>query len=207
MAERNRDPQAANLLQGYASPTADGTSGQALTTNGTRTLSWTTITATGVPTGYVPYAFAPGFDPADSFGSAENLAAVSGGNGGALAVPIFVPGPMYLESISIWNKSTANARSAECRLYLDSANDSNTLNAVAGTDATWSFTPTAEDLRTSTGVSGAPVALLPGMYWLVIRNTSATQTFQVGRVTSVFTKNVYATKSIAALGATLDFVA
>ena len=173
---------------------------------------WTTApslsnAAAGV-VGYIPYAFPFGFDPVNSLSTTiASLAAVSGGNGGALQVPIFVPGPMFLETITIWNRSSANLRTAEARLYLDSANDSNTLTQVSGSDTTWSFTPGAEGLQTSAAVSAAPVSLDAGTYWLVIRNTSTAQTFQIGGIATVLGKNLYATKSIAALGATLDMVA
>jgi hypothetical protein len=57
-------------------------------------------------------------------------------------------------------------------------------------------------------VSGAPVTLDPGAYWLVIRNTSGTQTFSIGYsnvATTFWNQNAgYHTQAgLAALGSTV----
>ena len=148
-----------------------------------------------------------GSSPALSFSASSTLPIVSGGNGGAITAPIELPSHMLLQSVCIWNRDTASLRTAEWRLYEDRSNTSNTLNEIAGANGTWSFTPTIASQRTS-GATGAPVYLSPGCYWLVIRNTSTAQTFTMGiQGTPTIGPNLLQTKTIAALGSTLDFVA
>jgi hypothetical protein len=165
-----------------------------------------------VSTGWAPYASMDGISDSTNLAAGSTaFGAVAAGLGGALAVPIFLHAKMLLRSYSLWNADTANARAAEARLYVDD-NASGTMAFVTGTDAAWSFTPSAASLRTA-AVSGAPVTLGPGVYWLVIRNTSATQTFGIGHSTAATgdpwsgrSKINNATKE-AALGATIDLTA
>lgn len=161
--------------------------------------------------GWAPFAVPDGVSGFMEFNVASAaLAAVSGGNGGALGMWIPVTAPMKLESYAVWCANTASARTAEMRLYVDRLNTSTSLDFVAGTDATLSFTPSAQSRQVSSAVSGAPVIIPPGRYFLVIRNTSTSQAFNVGRTTAatnILVKNVSAqlsTASIAALGSTLD---
>lgn len=154
--------------------------------------------------GRVHLALPVGLFLSGTVSTAITLAAVSGGNGGALWVPIVVPAPMLLQQIGVWNLDTASARSAEARIYLDAG--SATCSFVTGTDVAWSFTPSAASSRTA-DVSGAPVTLDPGMYLVVIRNTSATQVFSIGRSSnSTITSGPgnYRTQAIAALGSSQD---
>lgn len=173
------------------------------------TIDHTGLTGVSGALGRQAHAFPLGLSTAiDVAASTLTLAAVSGGNGGALAQWIPVLAPMYLDSYQIRQQSTASARTAEARLYQD--NGDTTLDFVTGTDATWSFTPSSAGRQTSSAVSGAPVLLTPGWYLLVIRNTSASQTFQIGGAaiaTAFVGQNMSAnltTASVAALGSTFD---
>lgn len=128
-------------------------------------------------------------------------------SGGSIAIPFTLPGPMKLKNVLIHNRDTASARAAEWRLFYDDG--SSTAVAVTGADGTWSFTPSAASDRSSTA-SGSPVILLPGAYWLVIRNTSGAQTFGLGYVSAAGTffnaDMLTKTKTLAsALTTTLDF--
>jgi hypothetical protein len=142
-----------------------------------------------------------------SFAVTRSLAAVSAGNAGAVGALVFVTAPMKLRSISVWNKNTATARTAEGRVF--NITTSSTASFITGTDCTWSFTPSAASLRAAT-VSGAPVALDPGYYLVVIRNTSASQTFDVGAETQGAANMLKGscvhsvTASVAALTTTID---
>lgn len=133
-----------------------------------------------------------------------DLAAVSGANGGAFAVPVYVPGPMYAEGVGIINGDTATARACEFRLYLDGGDS--TADFVTGTDGTMSFTPGAVSVRRGS-FSAAPVVLSSGTYWIVIRNTAAA-TFGVrrgsGSLAGLYAAQTHA--GIAALGASLELV-
>lgn len=155
--------------------------------------------------GWLPYAYPIGITMDQASGSASTLAAVSGGNAGAGACAILVSAPMALQSVTIRNGDTASARAAEFRLYRDDG--SATLAFITGTDGTLSFTPGAASDRTA-NVSSPGVLLVPGVYWLVLRNTSASQTFAYRRVASTeLAGNVFAqvtTASVAALGSTID---
>ena len=157
--------------------------------------------------GFSPHAYPLGTNAYCALSSSATLAAVSGGNAGALAAPIHVPSHMLLQSLVIYQSATSLARSAEWRLYEDRNDASNTLNEIANANGTFSFTPTAASNVTSTPAS-PPIYLAPGIYWLVIRNTHATQTFLVGTEgTPAIYPNLHQTKSIGALGSTLDLVA
>lgn len=53
-----------------------------------------------------------------------------------------------------------------------------------------------------------PVYLPPGLYWLVIRNTDSTSAFSLScAATGTFQNDQMQTKTIGALGSTLDMVA
>jgi hypothetical protein len=162
------------------------------------------------PVGWAPWAFPAHHSPSSSFGSAIALTAVSAGAGGAILVPMVVPGKMLLQAILVRNTNASALRTAEARLYVQGSNSGaaaeNTLNFVAGTDAAWSFTPGASS-DAAASVSGAPVYLNPGVYWLCLRNTSASQTFSVGSSGLTFkTTHLNFQQAIPALGATLDAV-
>lgn len=154
----------------------------------------------------LPYVFHGGTIAADN--TAMTLALVSGGNGGAVALPMILAAPMVLQGYSLLGADTANARSCEMRLYQD-IGGTNSLAFVTGTDATLSFTPSAIVVRTAS-VSGAPVTLWPGTYYLVIRNTSTAQTFGIRQMQPVGnwpagTPSINRSLStVAALGATID---
>lgn len=154
--------------------------------------------------GFVPaaYAIGVGWDSPNS--ASRTLAASAGGNSGSIIAPILVSGPMQLDGAVVYNTDTASARSAEWRLYRDRDNDS-TLYEVSGANGTWSFTPTVASARASTA-SGAPVLIAPGIYWLVIRNTSGSQTFGVALGTAGPLANFSSREdtSTAALGSTFD---
>lgn len=156
--------------------------------------------------GYMPYAYSLGEALTDSV-AAGGILAISGGS---VAFPVVLSGHMLLESVTVRNTDTTLTRTAEWRIYEDRLDNSNTLDEVAGANGTWSFSPGVASDRTSTAAS-APVYLAPGIYWAVIRNTSASVSFGYGICSPpVFLQNANASKTKtlgSALGATLDFVA
>lgn len=163
------------------------------------------INATTYDEGFMPFAFPIGMTPGQASSGTSALAAVSGGNAGAALAPILLHAPMKIQSVTIRNGDTATARSCEFRLYRDKG--ASTLTFVTGTDGTLSFTPSAASDRTG-NVSTPGTLLVPGVYWLAIRNTSASQTFALRRfATTELDANhgkVIAAASVPALGATLD---
>lgn len=126
--------------------------------------------------GFLPYAMAYGLPNNPVSDSSNALTAVSSGDGGIALIPFVLPGPMKLASIMVRNGDTASARSAEGRLYRSIGTGA--LQFVTGTDCTWSFTPSGADNR-SANIATSGTLLIPGAYWLAIRNTSTTQTFNV----------------------------
>lgn len=140
-----------------------------------------------IANGLAPFASPSGLSNAATSTTTLNLAAVSGGLGGARAIPIVVPALMLLESLSIWSTDTANLRAAEWALFWDQgeATTSTFVNLVSpllgSAVGTFSFTPGAASVQTSTA-TGGPYRLAPGVYWLVIRNTSSARTFGLGSV-------------------------
>lgn len=159
-------------------------------------------------TGYVPYAYPIGGGP-DASLTGQNLAAA----GGAIAVPVVVPGDIWLMSVSFWNTDAATARGpVEFAIYKDLTDETNTLALapfMVGNLATW--TPTVASLRTISVTGGAGSGLPAGAYWLVLKNNHASNTLAVGMVTqgTMGNTNQSQTKTFttAAFGTSLDFVA
>ena len=160
------------------------------------------------PRGWQPYAYAIGGSASLVATTALTLAA----NGGALACPVVADGHMLLQSLVLRSTDTTLARSAEWRLYAQRLNNGNAgenaLDEVAGANGAFSFTAAAASNQTS-APSGAPIYLAPGLYWLVIRNTHATNTFGLGTAAAgTMALTTGKTKTLgSALGATLDLVA
>lgn len=150
-----------------------------------RVLNGAATVIAAMPVGLAPYAYPIGLPQDATSGGALNLDTVALGAGGARAIPILVPSLMLVDGCSIWSTDTASLRTAEWALYWDQG-EGTTDNLVSVHDAfigsamgTFSFTPGAASVRTSTA-TGGPLRIAPGVYWLVIRNTSTARTFGVG---------------------------
>lgn len=154
--------------------------------------------------GFLPIAWPNGTGPAVAASSTQTLAAA----GGSTAIPISVPGHMLLRGMTYRNPDTSLARSMEWRLYEDRQNASNTLDEIAGANGSESFTAAAASVR-SVAVGSPPVYLGPGLYWLVIRNSHASNALGITIVaTSLLLPNMTQSKTLgSSLGSTLDFVA
>lgn len=154
-------------------------------------------------TGWLPFAFPWGMANHTAFANTTTLPI----NGGSLAVPIFLEAPMLLQSYTIGQKDAAGIHALEVRLYED--RQGGNVNFVTGSDATFAYTPAAADVRVSTAVSGAPVVLGPGLYWVVLRNTSAAVTAGIGAAavgTYALVNQALVKTLAAALPALLDLV-
>lgn len=163
-----------------------------------------------VVVGWAPLVHPFGFISTAAHNTAVNLAA----NGGSMRVPMWVPSSMYLAAIYVRNTDAASARTWGWDLYLqDTQNPAgdvaeNVLNRVAASNGNETFTPGAASNR-NLAVASAPVLLSPGLYWLVIQNRHATNTFGVGTTGGGnISPLLYATKTTTnPNGATLDMVA
>ncbi|HEU4345377.1 MAG TPA: hypothetical protein VFU31_27815 [Candidatus Binatia bacterium] len=157
--------------------------------------------------GWMPYAYMMGYPLTTAIGTSLAIAA----NGGTLAVPVYLPAPMALESVSIWQTDTATAREWRWDLYLDAVNDalssSNTLTRKAAATAVQAFTPSAASKQTIAAATD-PTKLSPGLYWLAIQSTHATSALTIGAIAdNDFTNNTAQTKTTTnPNGATLDMV-
>ena len=119
-------------------------------------------------------------------------------NGGTVLIPYQLTSPMSLQGISIRSADASLLRTAEWRLYVDVG--SVNLNEILGANGTFSFTPGAVSTQWSNAVA-APVALLPGAYWLAVRNTSAANAFNMGQVNTAVSVDQFfgaQTKTLAA---------
>ena len=158
--------------------------------------------------GWQPYAYMIGFPQTTAIGTSLAIAA----NGGTLAVPVQLVAPMALESVSIWQTNTATAREWRWDLYLDAVNDalssSNTLTRKAAATAVQSFTPSAASKQTIAAATD-PTKLSPGLYWLAIQCTHASNALTIGAIAdNDFACNTGQTKTtVNPNGATLDMVA
>lgn len=162
------------------------------------------------PVGWQPVGVAWNYSSTAALTTAQNLAA----NGGSAAIAIPLSGHMLLDSVSVRNSDTATARTWGWDLYVQRLNNGNagenTLDRVAASSADDSFTPGgAASTRTVTAASG-PIYLPAGLYWLVIQNRHATNTFGLActLTSNNFGPNHNQTKTTTnPNGATLDFVA
>jgi hypothetical protein len=157
--------------------------------------------------GWAPYAFSLGYTENQiPTGTAATLAV----SGGSIAVPVFVPGHMRLISVSHYIGASTTP-TTEYQIYRQSLNNGNagenTLTAVAGASVA-SATRTASAINTL-AVATAGVYLAPGLYWLVIRNTTANTVIIGGTAVSTFALSMAQTKTLGStiVSTNLDFVA
>ena len=158
--------------------------------------------------GWAPSAFPLGFMQSGTYTTSLALAAVSGGNGGSVAVPILVPGHMLVQSISFYNGTgTGSCEARLFRQYLNNGNaGENTLAEVAGVNFA-SRSNTGSAVQT-VNITTPGTYIAPGLYWLVFRNTHASTVFALGSLAAGTMALANAqTKPIAALGSPLDLVA
>ena len=154
--------------------------------------------------GWQPFAYPVGSAITDAL--ATNLAVAA--SGGAIAVPIPIAGHMLFQEIRF--RVTAASGSGEFRLYVQRLNNGsageNTLDEVPSSAGTWAAPGAAGNITGS--VTSAPVYLGPGLYWLVMRTTSATA-LNIGTTAGgALAAATSQTKTLGvALAATLDFVA
>jgi hypothetical protein len=153
--------------------------------------------------GLCPFAYAWGMSLTDATTAARTLAAA----GGTTLVPILIPSAMFVQSLSIYNTDTGTARSWEWRLFREPDAGGATLEEVPGINGSESFTPGgAASVRTDDATT--PGLILPGMYWLAVRNTHGSNTFGIGTAAAgTINGNAGRTKTIgSALTTTLDAV-
>lgn len=126
----------------------------------------------------------------------------------AIAMPVLVPSPMVLDSVSFRSAGTGGTQAMEWRLYQDTG--SSTLPEVAGANGSLSFSAAANSTQRAPVNGGGTVSIAAGYYWLVVRVTSATALSfgQAGNANpgNSQTFGGQSKAGVGALGATLDFV-
>ncbi len=134
-------------------------------------------------TSYALYAYTQGISPDATFSTSLAL-----GVNDIVCVPIQVPASIYQPvSITLRNLDTSLARSCEWELmhFVGGATASPnpaTISAVSpNAYGTLSFTPTVASNRTST--AAGVFHLTPGVYYLLIKNTHASNAFTLGCAT------------------------
>lgn len=153
--------------------------------------------------GFQPFAFPISFVHTAAFTTALALVA----NGGSLAVPIFVDGPLLLRRVAVRNTDTASARAWRWDLYADTG--ANSLTRLVASNGSEAFTAAAASTRTL-AATGAPARIENGLYWLVLQSTHATNTFGVGTTAVSAAFPIFSSQTKTTTnpnGATLDFVA
>jgi hypothetical protein len=157
--------------------------------------------------GWAPYAFSIGA----SITSAPTTTAVTlAASGGAVAIPVQVVGHMLLQDIRFYigASTTPTYELQVYRQYLNNGNaGENTLTFVSGAKRA-AAAGTASAINTATMV-GAPVYLAPGLYWVVIRNTTTNTIIIGGTAASTWAVSMSQTKTLGStiVDANLDFVA
>lgn len=154
-----------------------------------------------LPVGRLPYAYPPGVPVTGTYTTAVTLAAA----GGARLIPIALAAPLLVASLTLYNTDTGTARSWEWRLYREPDGGGATLQEVAGLNGSEAFTPGgAASVRTVAATT--PATTPPGLYWLALRCTHATNAFNVGAAAAgTLGGDHNRLKTLgSALGATLD---
>lgn len=158
--------------------------------------------------GWLPYALPMGIAGTESMSITTTSLPTSGGS---IAIAFMLTSHMLLDGFTFVNNDTTGAHTLEWRVYKQALNNGNsgegTLSEVAGANGTFTFTPGAAGLQTS-AAAGAPVYLAPGLYWVVLRNTSASVAAVLRCAPAgTLTLKSYQTKTLgSALASTLDFV-
>ena len=157
--------------------------------------------------GWAPYATSIGA----IFTTAPTTTAVTlAASGGSVAIPVQVVGHMLLQDIRFYigASTTPTYELQVYRQYLNNGNaGENTLAYVSGAKRA-AAAGTASAINTATMV-GAPVYLSPGLYWVVIRNTTVNTIIIGGIATATWAVDMSQTKTLGStiVDANLDFVA
>jgi hypothetical protein len=155
--------------------------------------------------GWCPSAFPLGFMQSGTYTTSMALAI----SGGSVAVPILVQGHMLVQSISYYNGTgTGTTEGRLYRQYLNNGNaGENTLAEVAGVNFA-SRSNTGSAIQT-VAITTPGTYIPPGLYWLVLRNTSGSVVFALGSLAAgTMALAACQTKTLGSgLGSTLDFVA
>lgn len=127
----------------------------------------------------------------------------------AILIPLVITSPLAVSSLIFMNADTTLARAAEWRLYYDSDRTSILKEVPGAHGGTGTYIATAASLQSVPIAVG--VVLLPGDYWLAVRNAAASNALTIAiqaapSWTSTYGGQVcYAYKNAAgALGATFD---
>jgi hypothetical protein len=118
----------------------------------------------------VPFALPIGLHASAGASSSKSLSPDE-----VILVPIAVPGPMDVHSLSAYINHTGTARGLEMALYQDTG--STTLELVTGTVCSVAWTPSAAGMKTV--ALAATVSIAPGVYWLAIRNDHASNNLSI----------------------------
>lgn len=158
--------------------------------------------------GWAPLAFPITYVSTATHATALSLPAA----GGSAALPILLTGHMLLQTLYLRNTDAASARTWGWDLYIQDLNNGNagenTLRRVAASNGNETFTPGAASTRTLAAGS-PPIYLAPGLYWLVIQNRHASNTFGLGTtaVSNPTPAGILTKTTTNPNGATLDLVA
>lgn len=151
--------------------------------------------------GWMPYAYPIAADIAAAYTTAAALAA----NGGSIAIPYWLDGPMRLTCVTLRNVDATLVRTWGWDLYVQTGPEDTNITRVAQSGFDDSFTAAAASTRILSAAS--EVDLAPGLYWLVIQNRHATNTFGLGSTaaSAAFAPTTARTKTTTnPNGATLD---
>ncbi len=152
---------------------------------------------------WAPQAFPVGFVNNATYTTAVNLAV-----GAVAAIPFVIPSWMRVAAVRLWNTDTTLAREFEVAIYVD--NFVNSAVQVADSHdfaATWTAAAAAQ--RTMSYATSTRPFLPPGIAWVLIRNSHASNTLGIGTAAASSqtpTTNFWQTKSSVTLGSSVDLV-
>lgn len=173
--------------------------------NGFATLAQSTITqrqqvVQTSPFGWLPYAYPINYAHGNSYSSSITLTV----NTGAI-IPIVLTGNMLLQSLT-WRGAAGVGLTSSLGwdLYFEDTNDGltaeNTLRRVAQSNGV-AFGGGGGIAINATLNALNPTPLSPGVYWLILQNRHATDTYGLAAIAAgVFNQNILAVKIFAAAG-------
>lgn len=166
--------------------------------------------------GWMPYATHLSYVPNANYDAATiSVSSGGGANLPTLVMPVMIAAPILIEDVILRVASTGVAYSWGWDIYVQDVNDGNTAEntlrkLVASNGEGTGTLGGAGNENLTLAPLGGPQALGPGLYWLAVRNSHASQTLGIKSVAAgsgTFGPTTYKFLGIA-LGAnqTLDFV-
>lgn len=148
------------------------------------TQRWIPVSTDDTQFGGSPYVYPDGISSSSVQSATAALAVPAAGLSGGRAIPFWISAAIYLQRFALWTTDTTLARSFEFNIYYDQIGSLNSSfkQLISGEGyGSRGWTATAAGWQIANCL-GAPLWLKPGLYWVIFRNTHATNTLGISLV-------------------------